>query len=109
MNKRQASCQRRRNRRTKDPIPAVHPRYRNIYRTLYEEPAQPGSTFGFRLFFCLILFGLFLIADQEAVRLGSYDTEKAVKMISTDAAVPSFSQVQQVWEEMVGREINEDR
>lgn len=101
MNNKQA-YERRRIRRTKDRIPAVHPRHRNLYRTLYEEPAQQGSTFGFRLLFCLLLFGLFLMADQEGLSIGSYDTEKATNMISSDFNASDLQQVQHVWEELIG-------
>lgn len=46
-------------------IPAVHPRYRAVYKNMYavEEEKQP-STLRIRILLCLILFALYAALDQ---------------------------------------------
>ena len=48
-------------------IPAVHPRYRNTYSCLYEKKEMEGkeSTFGIRAIIAILLFCLFVLANQK--------------------------------------------
>lgn len=48
-------------------IPAVHPRYRNTYTSIYgrEMQEEKSGTFGARLVIAILLFGLFVIANKN--------------------------------------------
>lgn len=48
-------------------IPAVHPRYKNTYSSLYgrEESKGSESSFGVRMIIAILLFCLFVLANQK--------------------------------------------
>lgn len=46
-------------------IPAIHPRYRAVYRNLYpEESSSHPGTLRTRILICLVLFALYAALDQ---------------------------------------------
>lgn len=51
-------------------IPAVHPRYKNTYSSLYgrEEIKDNESTFGVRTIIAILLFCLFVLANQKEMK-----------------------------------------
>lgn len=70
----------------KKSIPAVHPRYQSVYDELYgpqdEEMSRYGnSTFGIRVFICILLFALFVIADYQEIEYAKVDSTKIVHEI----------------------------
>lgn len=72
--------------RDKNGIPAIHPRYRNAYSRIYSdreagEGSENGSTLGIRVFFCLLLFGLYVAADHENLSFGKVDAVSVVQQI----------------------------
>ena len=50
--------------------PAVHPRYRAAYQSLYkDEPEEKQvSSFAVRLVIAIILFGVFFVANQKGLK-----------------------------------------
>ncbi len=50
--------------------PAVHPRYRAAYQSLYkDEPEEkPVSSFAVRLVIAILLFGVFFMANQKGLK-----------------------------------------
>ena len=48
-------------------IPAVHPRYKNTYSSLYgkEEAKDNASSFGLRMIIAILLFCLYILANQK--------------------------------------------
>ena len=51
--------------------PAVHPRYRNTYNTLYGREVDRGEkegTFGVRFVIAILLLGLFAIASKNEMK-----------------------------------------
>ena len=48
-------------------IPAIHPRYKNTYSSLYgrEETKEKESSLGVRMIIAILLFCLFVLANQK--------------------------------------------
>ena len=48
-------------------IPAIHPRYKNAYSSLYgrEETKEKESSLGVRMIIAILLFCLFVLANQK--------------------------------------------
>lgn len=68
--------------------PAVHPRYSGSYNRLYGEEAEgSGSTFGARVFLCLLLFAAFVTMDMKKQEVFHVDSERIVEEITTDLDV----------------------
>lgn len=68
--------------------PAVHPRYRNSYNQLYkDEEAETISTFGARVFLCLVLFAAFVMMDVQKQEILNVDSNRIVQEITTDMDV----------------------
>lgn len=68
--------------------PAVHPRYSGSYNRLYGEEAEgSGSTFGARVFLCLLLFAAFVTMDMKKQEVFHVNSERIVKEITTDLDV----------------------
>ena len=68
-------------------LPAVHPRYRNLYGQLYgyEEKESTGGTLAIRMFVCLLLFAAFVTMDRQDEKiLGVIGSERIVHEIETD-------------------------
>lgn len=67
-----------------DP-PAVHPRYKSAYNRLYvDEPEEGYSTFGIRMFLCLLLFSAFVAMDVKKQEIMHVDSQRIVQEITTD-------------------------
>lgn len=63
--------------------PAVHPRYRSTYSTLYpaleaDEKNGKSGTLGIRTFIAVLLFALFVTADYQGLSYESVDSAKIV-------------------------------
>lgn len=68
----------------RDP-PAVHPRYKSSYNRLYsDEPEEGYSTFGIRVFLCLLLFAAFVAMDVKKQEIMHVDSQRIVQEITTD-------------------------
>lgn len=68
--------------------PAVHPRYSSSYNRLYgEEGAGSESTFGARVFLCLLLFVAFVTMDMKKQEVFHVDSQRIVNEITTDLDV----------------------
>lgn len=72
----------------KRPIPAVHPRYGSAYRQIYgDEQSLPPSTFGIRLFLCLLLFAAFVSMDKNKSEVMHVNSSRIVDEITTNLDV----------------------
>lgn len=71
-------------------IPAVHPRYRSIYRNLYENdlPKEPSGSFFARLFISFLIFAMFAAADYTGEKIWKYTPSQIVSEIQYQ---PDFS------------------
>ena len=80
----------------KRTIPAVHPRYGAAYRQIYSAEQQPipPSSFGIRLFLCLLLFAAFVSMDKNKSEVMHVDSSRIVDEITTDLDVV------EVWKEL---------
>ncbi len=73
-------------------VPAVHPRYNNIYKELYtEKNTTKKSSFTARLATALILFVLFATIDYNQLEIGNYGSELVVNVISTDINIDAIT------------------
>lgn len=60
-------------------LPAVHPRYRSVYRHLYRsEEEDEQSTFGVRFLICLLLFAAFVTMDAKDEEVFHIDSQRIV-------------------------------
>lgn len=77
-------------------IPAVHPRYGAAYRQIYsdEQAGLPPSSFGIRLFLCLLLFAAFVSIDKNQGEVMHVSSSRIVDEITTDLDVA------EVWKEL---------
>jgi hypothetical protein len=70
-------------------IPAVHPRYRASYHSLYPEEGSrtKGGLYGLyvRLVLALCLFFAFLMCDYKGISLRGVNTEQVVDAVAADA------------------------
>ena len=57
--------------------PAVHPRYRAAYTSIYGEAEEESQTtgFGFRCFLALMLFIGFVAMDQSGEKIATVDSQ----------------------------------
>lgn len=80
----------------KRSIPAVHPRYGAAYHQIYGDEQQqvPPSSFGIRLFLCLVLFAAFVSMDKNNSEVMHVDSNRIVDEIMTDLDVV------EVWKEL---------
>jgi len=80
----------------KRSIPAVHPRYGAAYHQIYgdEQTGLPPSTFGIRLFLCLLLFAAFVSMDKNKSEVMHVNSSRIVEEITTDLDVA------EVWKEL---------
>ncbi|MBY0759043.1 MULTISPECIES: hypothetical protein [Sellimonas] len=62
--------------------PAVHPRYRASYSSIYpNEEEETTGTFGVRVFVCIALFACFVAADQKSIDIPGYSTKGLLNAI----------------------------
>lgn len=57
-------------------VPAVHPRYRAAYTSIYGEAENEtgNSGSGFRLFLAIAIFGVFVAMDQSGEKIAAVDS-----------------------------------
>ena len=67
--------------------PAVHPRYQNVYRNMYENEQTKKGTFGVRMFLCLLLFVGYLYLDYQKTELFEITSSDIEQYISEDLAL----------------------
>lgn len=80
-------------------IPAVHPRYGNLYRELYhekEEDSQRGS-FTFRLALGILLFVCYVWMDYAQVPVMNVSSDQIVTQIEKQLNV---TDLQEVWKNL---------
>ena len=66
-------------------IPAIHPRYRATYNSMYHEEEIPSSNgLGFRVFLAVILFFLFVAIDQSKETIARVDSNRIVNEIERE-------------------------
>lgn len=68
----------------KSAVPAVHPKYRHIYKGLYESSSaqdSSGSNFFVRMFISFLLFSMFVAADYTEEKIWKYTPEQIVSQI----------------------------
>lgn len=70
-----------------DALPAVHPRYRTAYNSLYETDTEYAhGTFKIRCVICLLLLAAYITADVRQVRLWNTGSEEIAGQIRQSAA-----------------------
>ena len=81
----------------RDVVPAVHPRYGNIYHSLYEQEEErtSGGSFYTRLVIGILCFICFVYMDQNGVDIARVNSSEIVNQIGTDLDVEA---VREVWE-----------
>ena len=84
-------------------VPAVHPRYRNTYRSLYEDTKEEAEentfrTLGFRTILCVIAFIIFAVMDRESESLFHINSDQVYHQITKDTDVKS--ELLEVWENL---------
>ena len=84
-------------------VPAIHPRYRNTYRSLYEAPTEDTEentfrTLGFRTILCVIAFIIFAVMDREGESLFHINSNQVYHQITKDIDVKS--ELLEVWENL---------
>ncbi len=84
----------------KPDIPAVHPRYGNIYHSLYEneeEQEASGSSFCIRLVIGILCFICFVYMDQSKVSVAEVDSTAIVNQIEKDMDAET---IKEVWKQL---------
>ena len=87
-------------------VPAIHPRYRNTYRSLYGDPTEETEeteentfrTLGFRTILCVIAFIIFAVMDREGESLFHINSDQVYHQITKDTDVKS--ELLEVWENL---------
>ena len=77
-------------------VPAVHPRYGNIYRSLYdgeEEHVPSGGSFYIRLAVGILCFICFVYMDQSKVRVAEVDSTAIVDQIEKNVDAETIKEV----------------
>lgn len=67
----------------KESLPAVHPRYRNAYKSLYEEgeTETDRSSLGIRIVISCLLFIGFVLMDEQEYSLASVNSQMIVNSL----------------------------
>lgn len=84
----------------KQEIPAVHPRYGNIYHSLYEsgeEQAPSGGSFYIRLVIGILCFICFVYMDQSKTSVAEVDSAAIVNQIEKDMDAET---IKEVWKQL---------
>ena len=76
--------------------PAVHPRYRNAYNSLYGagEDMESSGLFGLRVILCCLLFIGFVMMDNYDITVADVSSSQITE------AVKDGADVQAVWQEL---------
>ena len=77
-------------------IPAVHPRYGNIYHELYDgqESAYPRDTFLFRLTLGILCFICYVWMDSSQAEIASVSSDQIVNQIEKQV---EMEDIREVW------------
>lgn len=82
-------------------IPAVHPRYRAAYQSLYDETddlPENSSSFGIRTVLCILLFALFVIVDDKGAAVMQVDSTVLTEQIQKEPeSVTTFLENIKAW------------
>lgn len=69
-----------------ETIPAIHPRYRTSYTSVYQEEKERENTgLGFRCFLAALIFCLFVAMDQSKEKIATVDSKRIVQGIERNA------------------------
>lgn len=78
-------------------IPAVHPRYGNIYHSLYdseeEEQTSYGNSFYIRLVIGILCFVCFVYMDQSKVSVAEVDSTAIVHQIEKNVDADTIKEI----------------
>ena len=73
--------------------PAVHPRYRFAYESIYQEQKEPRSgTLGLRIFISILLFAGFLALDERELPSFLPEQTAVLRQIQSPFSFPSGKQ-----------------
>lgn len=79
-------------------IPAVHPRYGNIYRNLYDgDEEEQGGSFVFRLALVILLFVCYVWMDYAEVPVMNVSSDQIVTQIEKQM---NIEELQEVWKNL---------
>ncbi len=80
-------------------IPAVHPRYRNVYQELYgpDGTQEEGSSFYIRLMIGILAFFCFVWMDYQDIKVSDVDSKKIVNQIEKQM---DLEEIQEVWKNL---------
>ena len=69
----------------KNAPPAIHPRYKSVYNSLYvkDEEQRRSSTFGIRLLISILIVGLYFVCCKQ-MDLGNIDSQHVVNEIKRE-------------------------
>lgn len=71
-------------------IPAVHPRYRATYASLYEKEKKEKNTIFFRILVCVLIFFCFLAVDKKVMSIPGINTAKIRGAIEYTCSLSHF-------------------
>ena len=78
-------------------IPAVHPRYGNIYHSLYDSEEEEQTSYGNSLYIRLVIgilcFVCFVYMDQSKVSVAEVDSTAIVHQIEKNVDVDTIKEV----------------
>lgn len=80
-------------------VPAVHPRYGNLYRELYKDDGEEmeGGSFVFRLALGILLFVCYVWMDYAEVPVMNVSSDQIVTQIEKQMDV---EELQEVWKNL---------
>lgn len=80
-------------------IPAVHPRYGNIYHDLYDDGTnqQPRGSFFFRLSLGILCFICYVWVDYGKITVADVSSEKIVNQIEKQT---DLKDIKEVWKNL---------
>ena len=79
-------------------VPAIHPRYGNLYRELYEEESPyPENTFFYRLTLGILCFICFVWMESSETKIANVSSMQIVTQIEKQM---TLEEVQEVWKNL---------
>ena len=80
-----------------ETIPAIHPRYRTAYESIYgtdkEEVIQ--STFGIRVVICVMIFAVFVLTDYKGTTICNLNSEQITEQIQTQSHITNINVIKE--------------
>lgn len=74
-------------------IPAVHPRYRTAYQSIYgkenEETIQ--STLGIRIVICIMIFTMFVLTDYKGTTICNLSSQEIAEQIQLPSNIVNMA------------------